>query len=109
MVDTTAMRHVLDGFRADIARRAELLAGHRAAVAELEAANATDARSAAVAEALIDVASADAGFLWCPAGDMEAAALVADMALICGMPSTGKTVSARLALEALASTAGGAS
>lgn len=102
MADTTVFRHVLDGFRADIARRTELIAAHRSAMADLEAANAADARSAAAAEALALAVAADMVALWRPVGDMEAAALVADMVLTGGMPGQGKAAAARrLVLAAL--------
>jgi len=101
MSDTTALRHVLDGYRADIARRSALIRTHTEAAAELQAANAIDTAQAEVAEALIAQLRADESTAWAPAQDIEAAALVASAFLPGGMAEWGKTQSRAALLAAL--------
>jgi hypothetical protein len=102
MSDTFAIQHVLNGYRADIARRNTLIRDHVAAAARLEADNATDTRHAEVAAALIDQINADAmAAAWAPTSEVAAAALVADNVLIGGLPGSGKSAARSLALAAL--------
>ncbi|MEY9933482.1 hypothetical protein ABH926_008137 [Catenulispora sp. GP43] len=97
MPDTFAIQHVLNGLQADIARRNTLIRDHVAAAARLEADNATDARHAEVAAALIEQINADVmAAAWAPTNEVAAAALVADNVLIGGIPRQGKTASPRL-------------
>jgi len=86
MSDTFAIQHVLNGLRGDIARRTTLIRDHREAAAQLEADNATDARHAEVAAALIEQINADAlAAAWAPTSEVAAAALVADNAALDGI------------------------
>jgi hypothetical protein len=57
--DTTALRRLLDGYRAEIARRNALIRAHRDLAAELETANTIDTAHAEVAAALIAQLRAD--------------------------------------------------
>ncbi|WP_194908085.1 hypothetical protein [Catenulispora rubra] len=99
--ESAAIRHVRDGYLADIARRDQMIRHHTEAAAQLRADNATDARHAEVAAALI--AQIDADTLtraWAPVNEIDAAALVADHVLIAGMPRTGKAGAGRALLLA---------
>ncbi|MEY9930420.1 hypothetical protein ABH926_005065 [Catenulispora sp. GP43] len=102
MSDTFAIQHVLNGLRADIARRNTLIRDHREAAARLESDNATDARHAEVAAALIGQINADAlAAAWAPTTEIDAAALVADNAAIGELPGFGKAAALPLLLAAL--------
>jgi hypothetical protein len=101
MSDTFALRHVLDGYRADIARRTEMIRTHRECAAALAADNYTDAVHAEVAEALLAALAADPAPAWAPTTEVQAAALVADNVLIGGLPGSGKSALRLLALAAL--------
>jgi hypothetical protein len=97
-MDAGPFRSVIDGYRADITRRAALIAGHHAAVAALEQANAADAGRIAAAEDLIaDLAAAGAPM---PAEDIHAAALIGDRIHRAGIPNRGKHLAGRLAPSA---------
>ncbi|MBS2538848.1 hypothetical protein KGQ20_39490 [Catenulispora sp. NF23] len=93
MSDTFAIQYVLNGLHADIARRNTLIREHVASAARLQADNATDARHAEVAQALIDQINADAlAAAWAPTNEIDAAALVTDCtALIASPARAGKT------------------
>jgi|GEM_PF-2842986 len=101
MSDTFAIQRVLDNYRADMARRTEMIRTHRESAAALAADNYTDAMHAEVAEALLAVLAADPTLAWAPVTDVQAAALVADNVLIGGLPGTGKSAARLLALAAL--------
>lgn len=86
MSDTYAIQHVLNGCRADIARRNSLIRDHAAMIARLEADNLTDTRHAEVAQRLIDQIDTDASIsAWAPSSEVAAAALVTDLASINGL------------------------
>ena len=103
--ESAAIRHVREGFLADIARRDQMIRHHTEAAAQLRADNATDAMHAEVATALIAQIDADAlAAAWAPATDIAAAALIADHVLIAGQPRSGKSAARPLALTALMET-----
>jgi hypothetical protein len=86
---------VLDGYRADIARRAGLIEAHRAAIAALEHANTVDNGHVSVASALIGQLDASGATL--PGEDLHAAALIHDLTRG-GIQSLGKDATAGLVL-----------
>ena len=101
MSDTFALQRVLDGYRADMARRTEMIRTHRESAVALAADNYTDATHVEVAEALLAALAADPAPAWAPVTDVQAAALVADNVLIGGVPGSGKSAVRLLALAAL--------
>ena len=101
MSDTFAIRRVLDGYRADMARRTEMIRAHRESAAALAADNFTDAMHVEVAEALLAALAADPAPAWAPVTEVQAAALVADNVGIGGLPGTRKSAVRLLALAAL--------
>ena len=99
--ESAAIRHVRDGYLADIARRDDMIRHHVEAAAQLRADNAIDAVHAEVAAALIEQIDADAlARAWAPVNEIDAAALVADHVRIAGMPRTGKAAAGRALLLA---------